>query len=780
MSVRVGLGFALAVCLAVSDRAAAQPTGDAVVAGLVTDATGRPLPEVTVTTEPPPAGVNRWPATGADGRYSLALAAGRYRLSFQLPGYATHVASDLDLEAGAARTLDVTLHLALSASVVVSARTTYRNLAEVGSAFDLVGVAGASSTGVVAASQIEERSLLRPADVLERVPGLVVSQHSGEGKGNQYYVRGFNIDHGTDLSLQVAGIPVNLPTHAHGQGYADANFLIPELVSGIQFEKGPYHAGSGDFSAAGAVRVGYLSQLERPLVKVEAGEGGYERAVLAASPRVGEGHVLGAVELLHKDGPWVHPDDYGKVNAVLRYSRGQATRGFSVTGLFYDADWSSTDQIPRRAVEDGRLSRFDAVDPSDGGRARRASLSAEWQAAHGDRLTRVAAFALRNELNLWSNFTYGLDDPEHGDQFEQEDRRWVFGLEGTHERSTRWAGRSAITRVGAGVRHDAIGSIGLYANRERARLSTIRRDDVGETSLFAYAENRYEWGPHVRSTVGLRGDYYFFDVSSDRAANSGERSAGLLSPKLGLAFGPWAGTELYANAGFGFHSNDARGTTIRVDPRTGDPADPVDPLVRARGAELGVRSLAVRRVHTTLSLWALDLDSELLYVGDAGTTEASRPSRRRGIEWTVDWVPRPWLSLDASLAWSRARFADADPAGDRIPAAVEGVISTGLAVHDLHGWLGSLRWRYFGPRPLIEDNSVRSESAHLVTAQLGYTFKQRVTVKLDVFNLFDAEVSDVDYFYTSRLPGEPAGGVEDIHFHPMEPRTVRIGVAVRF
>jgi outer membrane receptor protein involved in Fe transport len=206
----------------------------------------------------------------------------------------------------------------------------------------------------------------------------------------------------------------------------------------------------------------------------------------------------------------------------------------------------------------------------------------------------------------------------------------------------------------------------------------------------------------------------------------------------------------------------------------------VDPLVRARGAELGLRSLALRHVHATLSLWTLDLDSELLYVGDAGTTEASRPSRRRGVEWSFDYVPRPWLSLDASVAWSRARFTDGDPAGDRIPAAVEGVASAGLAVHGLRGWLGSLRWRYFGPRPLIEDDSVRSDPAHLVTAQLGYAFGERVTLKLDVFNLFDAAISDVDYFYASRLPGEPDQGVPDVHFHPMEPRTLRLGLSWRF
>jgi hypothetical protein len=767
------LGCGLAVPAAEADGLA--------ITGQVTDASGLVLPGVLVIAETggeePSAVVTT--ASGDDGRYSLGLAPGRYRVSYRLLGYATLVAPQVTIEETSLE-LPVTLNLALASSIVVSARSTYRNLASVGSAFDLVGVADAASSGVVAASQMEERSLLRPADVLERVPGLVVSQHSGEGKGNQYYVRGFNIDHGTDLALEVAGVPVNLPTHAHGQGYADANFLIPELASGIQFHKGPYHASAGDFSAAGSVQVDYLSQLDRPLLKLEAGEGDYERALFAASPRVRGGHLLAAIELVHKDGPWVSPDDFGKVNAVLKYSQGRPTDGFSVTGLFYDADWYATDQIPTRSTLDGRLSRFGTIDPSDGGRARRASLSAEWQKGNSGDLTRVSAFVLRNELNLWSNFTYGLDDPVNGDQFEQEDRRWIFGLAGGRQWNGLWGGRNTETRLGAGVRHDAIGEVGLYTNRHRARLSTTRRDSVDETSLFAWAESTLDFRPWFRTTVGLRADHYLFDVRADLSENSGKRSASLVSPKIGLALGPWGGTELYANAGFGFHSNDARGTTIRIDPRTGEAAEPVDPLVRAKGAELGLRTLALRNVHATVAVWGLDLDSELLYVGDAGATEVSRPSRRLGIECAIDIVPRPWLSLDASLAWSRARFTDQASVGNRIPGAIEGVVTAGAAVHNLRGWLGNLRWRYLGPRPLLEDDSVRSKAAHLVTAQIGYTFNERVTLKLDVFNLFDAKVSDIDYFYASRVPGEPAGGVEDIHFHPMEPLTLRFGVAVRF
>jgi outer membrane receptor protein involved in Fe transport len=425
--------------------------------------------------------------------------------------------------------------------------------------------------------------------------------------------------------------------------------------------------------------------LDRPLVKVEAGQYGYQRGLVAVSPGVGDGYLLAALELVHKDGPWVHPDDYKKLNGVFRWSRGEALSGLSVTGMFYDADWSSTDQIPERAVGDGRLTRFDAVDPTDGGKARRASLSAEWQAYDGENATRFSGFLLRNELNLWSNFTYVLDDPKNGDQFEQEDRRWVLGFDGSRQWMHELAGRASELEFGGGMRHDSIGDVGLYATASRVRLSTTRRDEVGETSLFLYGQNVYQWTPHVRSTVGLRGDYYLFDVSSNLLENSGHRTAGLVSPKVGLVFGPFQRSELYVNAGLGFHSNDARGTTIRVDPKTGARVDPVDPLVRGWGAEVGVRTLALQNVHTTFAFWGLGLDSELLYVGDAGTTEASRPSERLGFEWSLDALPKRWLTLDVSWVYSRAHFTDDDPAGNRIPSSIEGVATAGVAVTGLRG-----------------------------------------------------------------------------------------------
>ena len=616
--------------------------------------------------------------------------------------------------------------------------------------------------------------------MLETVPGMVISQHSGEGKANQYYLRGFNLDHGTDFSSTVAGVPVNTPTGAHAHGYADLSFLIPELVSGVQFKKGPYFADEGDFSAAGAANINYVNRLERPLFELGGGDHGWRRAIAAASPRVGDGYVLGAIELNHNDGPWVEPDDYQKVNGVLRYSRGDNRNGFSVTGMGYWADWDSTDQVAQRAITSGLISRFGVLDPSDGGKASRQGMVAEYQRSRGPSSVRATAFLLHNSLNLFSNFTYLLDDPEHGDQFEQAERRTAAGGRVTYRRLGHLYERHTESAVGVQLRSDWLDPVGLYHTQGRQRLSTTREDQVGQTMASAFAQTEIEWTRALRTTAGLRADVYRFSVTSDNRLNSGAGSDAMVSPKFGAVLGPWAGTELYVNAGMGFHSNDARGATIRVDPARGEFVDRVTPLVRARGAEVGMRTVRVRGLQSTVALWYLGIDSELLFVGDAGTTEPGRPSRRVGLEWTNYARVRPWLTVDADLAWTHARFTDHDPAGNFVPGALDRVISAGLTVDGRQPVFGSLRVRHFGPRALIEDGSVQSSNTTLWNGEAGYRLSNKARLVLDVFNIFDARVSDIDYFYTSRLRGEVEEGVDDIHVHPALPRSAWIGLQVSF
>lgn len=648
----------------------------------------------------------------------------------------------------------------------------------VGQTDSLIGTADAASQGTVTAKQLENRPLLRPGEILEAVPGVIITQHSGDGKANQYFLRGFNLDHGTDLAVTVAGMPVNLPTNAHGQGYADLNFLIPELVSRMQYKKGPYYADEGDFSAAGAVRIDYAETLKQGIAEIGVGSWGHRRLLAADSVKAGEGSLLYAAEYFHNDGPWQAPEDYRRLNAVLRYSQGSPSNGFNLTAMAYQGKWDSTDQVPQRALDSGLIGRFGTLDPTDGGETHRYSLSGDWRRTGENGITRANAYLIDYRLNLFSNFTYFLDNPVRGDQFEQADNRLVAGAAASHAWLGKLAGRDTEHTVGAQFRQDRI-RVALYSTEARQRWATTRDDRVDQSSASLYYQNATQWTEKFRTLAGLRGDFHHFEVDSSLAANSGKVDDRIFSPKLSFIFGPWAKTEYYLNLGSGFHSNDARGATITVDPKTLAPADKVTPLVRAKGTEIGLRTAIIPNLQSSLALWRLDIDSELLFVGDAGTTEPSRPSRRTGIEWANYWTPMPWLTVDADLAWSRSRFTDPNPAGNHIPGAIEKTASVGVAVEDYGKWFGGLRLRYFGPRALVEDDSVRSKSSTLVNARVGYRFDKRTKMALDMYNLFDRQVSDIDYYYASQLRGE-AAPVNGIHTHPAEPRSFRLSLTVEY
>lgn len=750
--------------------------------GLVSSQSGDPLAGVFVEISGPSLPKSRVLVTDTAGQYVLrGLAAGTYQITCHLPSYISVAKSDVQVSQNGTSKVDFTMRTSMTEHIVVTSRNTFTNLADVANPEEnLIGIANAASQGAVTAAQIEARPILRPAEVLETVPGLVISQHSGEGKASQYYLRGYNLDHGTDFATTVAGMPVNMPTHAHGQGYSDLNFLIPELVSGVQYRKGPYEAEDGDFSAAGAATINYLNVLPTGIAEVWGGGEGYRRLLFAQSPEIGRGHLLYALEMGQNDGPWVNPDELKKVSGVLRYSQRNDQSAFSLTAMGYDARWNSTDQVPDRALSSGLIPRFGAIDPTDGGSTHRYSLSADWQTTGTKTLTRLAGYLIDYRLNLFSNFTYFLEDPVRGDQFEQADDRVVAGFKGSRSWQTDWFGHFTEATLGLQLRSDIISGAGLYHTQARQRLSTTRQDSVRESSEAFYAETSTQWSTRFRSNLGLRADFLQFHVDSDVEANSGHEGDSLVSPKLGLVMGPFAGTEFYLNAGYGYHSNDARGTTITVDPVTSGPAERVTPLVRTRGGEVGLRSIAIPRLQTTFSIWSLDAESELFFIGDAGTTQAGRPSHRDGIEWATYYSPLPWLTFDANFEHSRATFTDSDPAGSHIPGSLQSVVSAGVAMRSREKAFGSLRLSYFGPRPLVEDNSIRSESSTLVNGQFGYQFGNSLRGLVDVYNLSDAKVSDIDYYYASRLAGEPVQGVEDIHTHPVTPRTFRLALQFSF
>ena len=638
--------------------------------------------------------------------------------------------------------------------------------------------ADSASVGTVLADQLENRPVLRTGEVLEVVPGLTVTQHSGDGKANQFFLRGFNLDHGTDFAARVDGLPVNMPNHGHGQGYSDINFLIPELIGRIDYKKGTYYAEEGNFSAAGAVDVTYADRLQKSLLVLGLGERGYERALLAVSPRIGDADLVAAIDFQHNDGPWVLEEGFRKINGLLKFTSGGTDRGFGLTAMGYDGRWRSTDQIPLRAVESGSLDRFGFIDPSDGGNTHRYSLSADYWAPLGNGKFTALAYGIDYHLQLFSNFTYFVN-PVEGDQFEQFDDRKVLGT------NLRWSAPfllgsfSSELLAGIDVRHDRVAPVGLYLTQARRRYGGVREDDVEQTSYSVYVSDGIAWTPRFRTTLGVRADRFDFDVNSSLPVNSGTARDSIVSPKLTMVFGPWSTTELFVNLGEGFHSNDARGTTIAVDPADGvTPVAPVDPLVKARGAEVGFRTSPVSGLQLSGSIWRLNLDSELLFVGDGGTTEPSRESHRSGVELSAYYSPLTWLIVDADLAWSRARFADDDPAGSRIPNAVDRVASLGLALDHPSGWSGGARLRYIGPGALIEDNSVRSGGTTLLNLQAGYRFGNGVKLRVDLLNALDRRANDITYFYESRLQGEPAP-IEDVHFHPVEPRTVRASLSMQ-
>ncbi len=661
---------------------------------------------------------------------------------------------------------------------------------------DMTGIATSATDGATGAEDLARRPLLRAGEIVETIPGAIATQHSGGGKANQYFLRGFNLDHGTDLRIAVEGMQVNLPTHGHGQGYADLNFLIPELIDSVRFRKGGYDAGVGDFSSAGSTDVRLVDALPRPRVTLTGGGDGYRRALGAGSVEVGGGALLGAIELSEQDGPWVRPDEFRKRNALVRYGRGDRQRGWSITAMGYDGDWNATDQIPLRAVG-ASIGRFGLIDPALGGETSRYSLSGEYHAIGRDLETSVRAYAMRYDLDLLSNFTYCLDGGTAGsctlddDQFLQRDERTVFGARFEQHRHARPGGRQVRWGYGAEAQVHAIEN-GLFRTDDGAvrpgTAGTIRSDDVDQAFLGLFADVEVRWSRVARSVIGMRADGVDADVRSSLAANSGEEDDAIVSPKLSLILGPWKSTEVYVNWGRGFHSNDARGMTTTVDPVSLQPVAPADPLVRAETADVGVRTTAIEGLQTTVTLFRVELDSELVFVGDAGTTEPGPPSRRVGVELANFWRPRPWLALDLDVTWTDAEFRGVPAGEDAIPGALEETVAAGLALGTDAGWHGSLRWRYFGGFPLVEDDSVRGRSTSLVHGRVGYGFANGVRLFLDGFNLFDREDADIQYYYASRLPAafsptgadEQAGGVEDVHFHPVESRTFRLGLEWAF
>ena len=641
-----------------------------------------------------------------------------------------------------------------------------------------VGSSDAASQGTVRGERLTDLPLLRPGEVLETVPGMVVTQHSGDGKANQYFLRGYDLDHGTDFATWVEGLPVNMPTNAHGQGYTDLNFLIPELVDKIDYRKGPYFAEEGDFSSAGSARIQYRDKLEHGILNLALGAAGHRRLLLAGSTPwsslTGGGagpRVLGALELQRDDGPWTTPEGVRKYNGVLKLSDGDATRGWSATVLGYANRWTSTDQVPLELIQDGTLGRYSALDPTDGGNSTRAVVTGEWHARDDHGSTRLSAYAQHYTLTLWSNFTFFEQDTVHGDQFEQKEARNMVGGQAVHGWQHMLLGNESTTEAGIQLRHDHV-DVGLLHTQARAALSTTSDNEVNETLAGAYVQNTTTWQTWLRSLLGLREDQAFMDVTDRLTATRAHASGSKLSPKASLVLGPWARTEFFANAGRGFHSNDARGSVAATDA--------VPALVASKGAELGLRTELVPGLQTSLAAWRLDSDSELVYVADEGGTEANGASKRQGIELNNHFALGRWLLVDADMAWTHARYADANAngsVGNAIGNAVSRVGLVGVTLHALGPWSAGLVTRYIGAYPLSQDGLLKAPSSFVTNLQVQRDLTPRVSVQLDVLNLFDRQFNDIEYAQHYRAVASPDAPIKDgVTVHPGEPRAWRVSL----
>ncbi len=797
---------------------------DVGVSGTVVDSSGAAIAGAAVQVQSANRTVLRTTESDTNGSFTISgLPAGNYRLVVSHADFETkEIPATIGTEAPAPFRISLALR---SVSTTVNVQ---------GRADDLTGVAQSATQGTVGQTELEDRPILRSGEVLETVPGVIITQHAGGGKANQYFLRGFNLDHGTDFAVFLDDMPLNLPSHAHGEGYADLNIVIPELVQRVNYEKGPYYADVGDYGSAGSAHLEFYKTLPENFFQVEGGMYGYERAVFGVSEKVGSGNLLFGGEFYHDDGPWTHSDNYSKLNGLLTYSQGDEASGFSITAHAYHGNWYSSDQIPITAVP--LVGFFGALNPTDGGNSQRHSVQAEWHRQNDHSRTQIMACGFYYYLNLFSDFTYYLDDPAKGDQFEQQDSRFVLGIDVRHTLFNNWFGRKVENTFGLQVRNDWVHN-GLYRTENRVRtdkndinacndepinacstdpnlMAVLPADtDVNrftETMFGLYVENKIQWAEKFRTVLAFRGDEVRDAVTSltpsytatelpgapvvnFAAANSGTVTQFMPEPKASLIFGPWRKTEFYVQGGFGFHSNDARGATQREEPISPDNPFPtatsrIPALIQTKGSEVGVRTTAAPHLQSTFSLWYLHSASELLQDGDTGGTVPSlSPSNRYGIEWANYYTPLEHWAFDFDFADSRAFFTEIDaddaapgsPGGKRVPEAVGLVASAGATMHDYKRFSASLRVRAFGPRDLTSDGIYRSNPTVLLNAEVRYRLTKKWSFVVEALNLLNRKDHDIDYAYTSRITPTADAAFTDV-FHPVEPLQVRFGIRRSF
>lgn len=691
----------------------------------------------------------------------------------------------------------------------------------------LLGTAATASEGIVNTLELQLTPAYRPGQLLETVPGLIVTLHSGEGKANQYLLRGYNLDHGTDLETYVDDMPINQPTHAHGQGYTDLNFLIPELTDGLTYTKGPYYAYVGDFGSVGSVRVNLRDEIPDQM-SVTAGTLGFERVFAAGSQSLADGHLLEAVEIQHYDGPFTTPDDARKENATLRFSQ-QGDVDFSITAAVYHQVWTNTTDIPVRAItEDIVPSRFGTLDPSDGGHALRASLSAQYHADIGDGRLSTSVFYINNQLHIFNDFTHFLYNPVYGDQEDQFENRSTSGGAVSYTRPVRWGDIDTEFEAGALTRFDAI-NVGRLPSQGQVPLpmqdaaddppSFFNRDRVDLLSGAVYLQATTHWASTIRTLLGLRDDFQYGTDFDEFArlhetvgyTNGGTQSQTLAQPKASLIYQPSQNLEFYLSGGEGFHSADLRGVNQAKSVDLGLPGTPL--LAKQIGEEAGLRGQIHRDLTVTVAIFNLYQRSETIIDPDVGMDSAGPPSRRYGYEINVTYQIAKWLEFYASYSGDHTRFTKPldDGTGHLGTFITDAPYATGAAalyLQHLGPWSGGLDFRYLGDYPLSSGPCVNSAAIHdfpgvatscanaptpsgqvngkgfgQLDLDLQYALTPSWTFSLGVYNVLNTNADAAEFFYVDRLKSEIANfpdGRAGLHEHPLEPLMARFSITELF
>ncbi len=688
------------------------------------------------------------------------------------------------------------LMLAGQAAAAADPTPTADTLTEVtvtASRLNLLGTATTASQGSVTEQELDLRPAYRVGQLLESVPGLVVTVHSGEGKANQYLARGFNLDHGTDIANFVDDMPVNRPTNTHGQGYSDLNFIVPELANGLDYTKGPYYAPVGDFGSVASTHLKLADELPAQ-VALGAGTLGVYNVFVGGTEHLGAtDRIVGGAYYGHVDGPFTHPDDFEKIAGLLRYSHGTDQDGYGATAMYFHGQGNLTTDQPLRAVQEGLIGRYGTLDPSDGSFSERHSLSVHYATGSEAWRFRASAYYIESRMILWNDFTHFLNDPVNGDQEEQ-----------TESRSSTGGQLAAVWQHGFGAVRNEV-EFGLQLRDDSAyvnRLHTLYRkpldycsvlqvsgpalqvpapggvcsaDQVHLLDLGPYLDATTHWLPWLRTVLGVREEYYRASDHSLTTGFQGQTDEPLLQPKGSLILGPFAKTEFYFSAGRGFHSDDVRGVfgTVPIEGVPGA-AGATPLLAPTQGVEFGIRSNPIAKLSTELALFQQDFDSELTYDADAGQDAASAPSRRRGVEFSAEYRPLPWIELNTDLALSRARYrgdlAAFDLAGPWIANAPKFIGSFGVLVNNLGAWFGGLQWRKLGPYPILDGDEFPADAGYSeFNLDLGYKMSAALKLQLSLFNLFNTHANSSAYDYTSRLRGEPLAGVDGLQVHPLEP-----------